>query len=413
MSLIYKVSSRDRINPNHPLHVNNFYPPLNRHHFKTTKNRQDLILYLAHIHASAVKSKVPLGFCEIPMRLTALREWVYDYEIAFDHFFSVRRLGYNLGEKFEISTVIPKYLNEKAVVEKAIELEYIPPALPDDGVVSKVYVQKQNRLKILTDLAKKKRLDLLAPVKWLLDQKSNEINFYFRPAGKLKLRDTSTWPIQAIETWPSWLREDMFGGGIDIESAYTQYLIEKIREGNKDNPRIVNLLYPEIVRSIEDKTNWRKELCVDTLGLEYTDENVSIVKKICMSLANGSRISPAILTGTTAFSVTKDIIIQKTDDISVTNLTKIGNRLNKISTQYANARKTVCLLEMGLNPNRANQKMVFKTYFEWERLARYKIWNAVDRHGIMVHDGIDGIPSEYTEDMSKLIESLDLRITAN
>ena len=375
------------------------------------QNRQDLILYLANIHASAVKSKIPLGFCEIPMSLTKLRQWVYDYEIAFNHFFTVRRLGYNLGEKFEVSTVIPKPIANAFLAEKAIELEYVPPPLPHDGVVSKVFVQRQNAAKILDTLAKKKRLDLLAPVKWLLSLPSTEVNFYFLPAGKLKLRDTSVWPIQAIETWPAWLREDMFGGGIDIESAYTQYLIESLRAANVERPHLVNLLFPEIVRSLEDKAQWRRELCVDVLGLEFSEENISIVKKICMSLANGSKISPAILTGNTAFSVTKDIIIQNTDDISPTNLNRIGERLNKIATQFASARKLVCLHEMRLNPNRQNQKLVFKTYFEWERLARYKIWNAIGRHGIMVHDGIDGVPEEQMQDMQQLIKNLDIKIT--
>lgn len=408
---IYKVSSKERINPNHPLHVNNFYPPLNRFHFKTNQCRQDLILYLAHIHANALKSKIPLGFCEIQMSLTKLREWVYDYEIAFDRFFTVRRRGYNFGELHEISTVIPKYLDQPETITKAIELKYIVPPLPDDGVVSKVYVQKQNREKILEKLALKQRLDLLAPVKWLLDNPSSEINFYFAPAGKLKLRDTSLWPIPAIETWPSWLREDLFGGGIDIESAYTQYLIESLKEGYKETPKLVELLYSELLSSLNDKAEWRKDICVNVLGLEHTEENIGVVKKICMSLANGSKISPAILIGNTAFSVTKDIIIEKTDNISSSNLIKIGERLNKISKQYQNARKMVCLFEMKMNPSRKNQKKVFATYFEWEREARYKIWEAVNRHGIMVHDGIDGVPEEYMSDLPSLMREVNVRLT--
>ena len=63
-------------------------------------------------------------------------------------------------------------------------------------------------------------------------------------------------------------------------------------------------------------------------------------------------------------------------------------------------------------PNRKNVKAVFGEYFSWERQARYVLWEACGRHGIMVHDGLDGIPHEYLDQISVLIETLDLRLTA-
>jgi hypothetical protein len=377
------------------------------------QDRQDLILYLAKIHSAAVKSGQPLGFCRIPMRLMTLRDWVYDYKRVFDHFFQVVQTGYNLRDKHEISIVIPRRLEIDDVFGPIAKrkLVYVPPPLPTDGVVSKVYVQQEKKDEILARLAVSGRLDLHAPVEWLLNMPSNEVNFYFAPSGKLQLRDTSTWPVVAIETWPSWLREALFGAGIDIESAYTQFLIEHVRDAYADSPALLNTLFPDLLRSLEDKAEWRREICCDILGLEHNEENIAIVKKICMSLANGSRISPAIMVGGASYSVTRDIIIEKTQNITPSNLARIGARLSKISKQYIQARKVVCTMEMGFKPTRLNQKKVFSSYFQWEREARYLIWEAVGRHGIMVHDGIDGIPSEYLRDIPSLVKSLNIRLS--
>lgn len=345
------------------------------------------------------------------MRLMTLKDWVYDYKVVFDHFFEIAQLGYNLGENaHEISIVTPRHLPQQKEVHKH-KLVYVPPPLPADGVVSKAFVRKERREAILYRLATSGRLDLHAPVEWLLTQPSSEFNFYFSPSGRLQLRDTSTWPIAAIETWPSWLREDLFGPGIDIESAYTQFLIEHVREAYVGRESTMKLLFPDLLRSLEDKTQFRKELCSDVLGLEWNDTNVGVVKKICMSLANGSRISPGILLSGTGFSMTRDIILAEAEDTSATHLIHIGERLATISKQYVSARKLVCNLEMKMSPSRANQKKVFASYFEWERDARYQIWNAVGCHGIMVHDGIDGIPEEYLGDIPGLVKSLNLRLT--
>ena len=407
---IYRVSA-GQVPPTDPLHVGHFYPDLERRHRRMMQDRQDLILYLAHIHAAAVQSGKPLGFCRVPMRLMTLRDWVYDYRTVFDHFFTVVQTGFNVGDRHEISIVIPKKLpTEIMKAETERKMTYQPPPLPKDGVVSKVYVRQERREAILEKLAESGRLDLHAPVEWLLTQRSNEINFYFTPAGKLKQRDTSTWPIQAIETWPSWLREELFGQGVDIESAYTQYLIEAVRGVYPGQEEAFRSLFPDLLRSLEDKAAWRRELCCDVLGLEWNDQNLALVKKICMSLANGSRISASILSSNMGFSVTKDIIVETVEDITATNLNRIGLRLEKISRQYASARKLACIA-LGMHPSRKNQKQVFSSYFEWERVARYKIWEAVGRHGIMVHDGIDGIPAEYLTDIPALIKSLNIRIT--
>lgn len=407
MTIIYRVKSPTQLHHSDPLHVGRFYPNSLRSHKRTMDDRQDLILYLANMHAAAVKSGYPLGFCRIPMRLMNLRDWVYDYKTVFDHFFEIVEKGYSFADKFEVSVIVPKKLEEPIARRKLV---YEPPPKPDvETVNSHVTVQQHLREQILERLIASGRLDLHAPVEWILSQSS--IDFYFARSGKLQLRDTSVWPVCAIENWPSWLRESLFGPGIDIESAYTQFLIGHIRNAYVDRPHMVEMMFPDLIRSLEDKKEWRHEICTSVLGLVHTEENISLVKKICMSLANGSRISPGILIGGGGISITRDIIIQEVANTSVTNLTKIGERLSAISRQYAQARKLVCNLELGFSTSRANQKLVFSSYFQWEREARYKIWEKIGRHGIMVHDGIDGVPSQYLQDIPQLVKSLNIRLT--
>lgn len=404
-----------------PLHVGNFYRK-ERTHRDSMQDRQDLILYLAKLHAHASMKGRPRAFNRVQLRLTSLRDWVYDYRPALDYFFEVQQLGYNLGDdNNELTTLIPRDLGLHTYVQtNDFQLEYEPPERPTDGIVSKVYVHRdytydkpghaaRSKPGVIDRLMDENRFDLIEPVKWIL--KHEELNFYFKPAGKLQQRDTSVWPVAGIETWPSWLREALFGPGIDIDSAYTQYLMQHLRLVYADRPSMVLTLYPDLIQLIENKQAWRKNLCENVLGLEWNDENLSLVKTVCMSLANGSRISPAIMTDGRAFSVTAGIIVQAHDTITTADLERIGQKLQYVSKQYSNAKKAICSMELGLNPSVKNQKRVFASYFEWERVARYLIWEAVDRHGIMVHDGIDGVPQQYLNNLHLIIQQVGVRVT--
>lgn len=371
------------------------------------QDRQDLILYLANLHSIAVEAGKPFGFRQVPIRLMALKEWVYDYHVALDYFFEVTQLGYNVESKHELSVVVPKKL-EPAPLWKLPALSYLPPLVPHGEVSSTVTVQQHRKEEVLARLVTAGLLELHAPVNWLYDQEG-EVKFYFKPAGKLKLRDTSTWPIAAIETWPAWLRRELFGPGIDIESAYTQFLLEHVREAYVGDLHLPRLLFPDLYRSLEDKQAWRQEICNEVLNLERTDDNIALVKKICMSLANGSRMSSAIMLR--GVSSTRELILKRVTDTTDSNLARIGESLARIAKQYSTARKVVCAQEMRLNPTKVNQKQVFLSYFEWERKARYKIWEEVGRRGIMVHDGIDGVPPEHLQEVPALIKKLNLRLT--
>lgn len=411
MTVLYRVAGGN-VHHSDPLHVGNFFPDKLRHHRDVMQRRQDMILYLANLHASAIGSGMPLGMIHIPMRLMSLRDWCQDYRVVLDAFFEVEQLGYNLGDgTFEISTLVPKSVTngKRAASKAATELKYVLPERPETGSISKVYVQQQNKTEILKRLANTSRLDLKAPVEWLLDQ--SEVNFHFERSGRLQQRDTSTWPVKGVETWPSWLREMLFGEGVDIDSAYTQFLVSNLRRAYVGREGLLNMIYPDLLRMLDDKKTWRSTLCTETLKIEPTEENIGVVKRLCMSLANGSRISPAILLGNRSFSVTADIILASTDDVSPTHLIAVGKRLQDIASQFVMARKTLCLHMLNARATRANQKKVFSSYFEWEREARYGIWEACDRHGVMVHDGIDGIPEEYLNRMPQIMDDLNIRLT--
>lgn len=406
MSVVYRLHTKKQLSIKDPLHVEHFYGGKLRVRRKSLEDRQQLIFYLAKLHAEA--SRKPKGFAGVKVSLTSLRNWVYDYRCALDHFFDVQQLGFNVLDEAKLSTLIPKSLVCNVEEVKKLKLEYLPGPRPE-GTMSKVYIQQQNAAQILSRLESCDRLDLKEPVEWLLKQV--EVNFIFQRCGKLKQRDTSVWPVAAVETWPSWLREQLFGPGIDIESAYTQYLVGKLRAAYADNPANVKRFYPDLVKAIDDKNEWRRELCVEVLGLEHTDENLSVVKSICMSLANGSRISAAILQGSSRFSSTANLIKTACSGASEERLKQVGKRLDFIAKQYIDAKKAVCNHALKMNPTRKNQKLVFINYFTWERDARYLLWEAVDRHGIMVHDGIDGIPERYMTDLPALIEKTGLKVS--
>lgn len=410
MSAIYRVRTSRAISPADPLHVSRFYTEKTRIHRKRQQDRQDLILFLAHLHSHSMKNANCRAFFPVKLRLVALRDWVYDYRQALDYFFDVQQLGYNIAnDDRQISLLVPKKI-ENTVSQQTSELDLqFEPGERLDGVISKVYISKANEEEVIEQLYSEGRVDLIAPVKWLLKQ--DEVNFIFQPAGKLKQRDTSVWPIAAIETWPSWLREKLFGASIDIDSAYTQYLMSHISEIYDSKKPLIKILYPDLIELIEDKQRWRKDLCENVLGLQWNDEGISVVKKVCMSLANGSRISPAIMSGGNSFSVTAQLIIQASSDVSQSRLESIGSRLQTISRQYSRAKKAVCAANLKLNPSIRNQKQVFSNYFEWERGARYLIWNEIDRHGIMMHDGIDGVPEQYIQQLPDIINRIGIKLT--
>lgn len=418
MTSPYRLSTRESISSSHPLHWTQFWPDLQRVHRGKIEARQDLVLWLANLYHGAIRSGKPFGFCTIQIRLMDLRDWVRDYKPALEHFFETKQLGFRFNDQHqELTTLMPKRLStrELGVLQIAVEgLTFKPPELPnDDAVVSKVYLQAGLNKKLLVQRCLATgRPELIPALTWLLAQGQTELNFYFKPSGKLKQRDTSVWPIPAIELWPSWLRKILFGAGIDLDSAYVQFLMHHLKSAFKNREPLMEVLFPDILRLLHDKEVFREELCIKVLQKPYDEYHRGVIKQVIMSLANGSRISPAVLTSGNGFSLVADIINEAAPNATLSDLTVIGNRLKRISDQFNSARKYACLDLLKKAPNRKNVKEVFSGYFTWERKARYALWEAVGRHGIMVHDGLDGVPAAYLNRVPELIETLGLQLTA-
>jgi hypothetical protein len=352
----------------------------------------------------------------VQVQLTELREWVRDYRPALDYFFHVETLGYHLNdEKREITTLVPKLLKpeELSLIDTVVaEMKYQVPALPDISTISKVYLRPNLDVDdLITRTLAGGRPELIPPLRWLLKQ-GTELNFHFIPSGKLKQRDTSIWPISGIETWPSWLRAELFGPGIDLDSAYIQFLMQPLRQAFQNKLHLLPTLFPDLIRLLDDKEAFREELCTQVLQKPYNDRYRSLIKQVLMSIANGSKVSAALLTNGSEFSQTAKLINETAPDATISELIDIGNRLQRIADQFASAKRHACVELLRRTPNRANVKAVFSSYFAWERKARYALWEAVDRHGIMVHDGLDGVPQKYLERLPELIETLGLRLTA-
>lgn len=416
MSRPYHLSPRAPLAPTHPLHWSRFWPDKQRHHRGPNEARQDLVLWLANLYYGAVRCGKPVGFCTVEVELTKLREMVRDYRPALEYFFEVKQLGFHIDvEKRELTTLVPKRLEAKdlALVDQTAEdLRYVPPDRPEGATISKVYLQPGlNRKTLVERTLAAGRPELVPQLHWLLSQ-VRELNFHFMPSGKLKQRDTSVWPISGIETWPSWLREELFGPGIDLDSAYVQFLLQHVRESYIEQPQMVQLTYPDLVRLLDDKEAFRQELCEQVLQRPYTPRWRALIKQVIMSIANGSKISAGLLTSSSKYSQTAVIINDAAPEATTSELMAIGNRLNRIAEQFASARKRACLHALKKIPNRENVRAVFGEYFVWERQARYALWDAVGRHGIMVHDGIDGIPAEHLTRLPELIETLGLRLTS-
>jgi hypothetical protein len=386
-------------------------------HRTRVEARQDLVLWLANLYHGAIHCGKPLGFCSIQVRLMDLREWVRDYKPALDHFFEVKQLGFHFDEdNTELTTLVPRKLPPEElniVGETAESLRYEPPVVPVHSVISKVYLSPGlDHKSLVARVLVHGRPELVPQLNWLLKQGQTELNFHFQPSGKLKQRDTSVWPIAAIETWPSWLREELFGPGIDLDSAYVQFLMHHLKVVFKGRDTLMQTLFPDLIRLLEDKENFRKELCTQVLQRPYNEKYRSLIKQVVMSLANGSKISPALLTNGGGFSLTAELIVDAAPDATISDLTAIGERLKRIADQFASARRYACMDLLKKSPTRKNVKQVFSGYFSWERKARYALWEEVGRHGIMVHDGLDGVPKDQLARLPELIKSLDLKLTA-
>lgn len=394
-----------------PLYVGHFFE-LDKMWWRKRRQRQELIFSIAITWYRLINRQVRApGMIEAELMMTRLTNQVRDARSIIEKFFTITRLGFNLGDGVTHSPTVvrPNKLPQSYIdsIERHLhKIVFSPGPQPTAKhlVQSSVSVRLDKKAAIKSRLKLEEREDLLPMVHWLLEQ-TEPIPFYYRPAGRLQARDTSIWPIRAIETWPGWLRFDLFGATVDIENAFCQFILSHLEKKHADNPKILQLKYPDIINAAYHKQTFRNDLCRDVLRLPPHEENVGVIKKLVMALANGSNATAGMMTSDSR-SQAVHIVKKYSPDLLPTELIFAGNRLSHIATQFRNAKRELCLY-FGWKPTRENMKRVFQEYFAWEREARYKIWDATGKTGLMLHDGIDGIITDLGAD--ELIEMINSR----
>jgi hypothetical protein len=377
------------------------------------KARQTMILGIAAAwHKSISKQKGGYGFIEEEVYLTALTSQVSDIKPVFEKFFHIKEVGYNFNNGLKSSTkCTPKKLPDAIVheIDRILnQVTYYPGVEPTDTklTITRTQIAKGKTAFIRQRLVDEDREDLLPMVNWLLKQES-PLKFYYKPSGRLQARDTSVWPIKCVEQWPGWLRAELFGTVVDIDTSYCQYLMSHMEQKHRERPELLTMKFPDIMRLLTDKRNFRNELVEKYLRLPLEDDSVKIVKNVLMALANGSNCSRNLMISDSAQSQVVRIIRENCPHLSMNELAEVGERLQKIVNQFRNAKRAICVLRYG-KPTRQNMKRVFEDYFMWERTARHKIHGVVGQTGLMLHDGIDGVISDLD---SNALEDLILKET--
>jgi len=413
MLFFHTVESDVEIRRDNPLYVGHFFD-LQGMWWTNRKKRQKMIISVAFAWYKLVKKqfKTP-GMINEELMMTGLTREVRDAKQIIEHFFTITRVGFNLkdGVNHSPTLVTPKRLPWKyaeAIEEICTRITFNPGLPPTNKnlIQTNVIVRKESEALIRVRVKQEERNELIPALDWLFKQEG-PITFYYRPAGKLQARDTSVWPIKAIETWPGWLRTELFGATIDIENAFCQFLLDHLERKHIDNMDLLRLKYPDLLRAAYDKQKFREELCLEILHRPPTDDNISVVKKLIMALANGSNASPQLMVTEGRIPEAVQIVKQAAPDATPTQLMRSGERLQAIAKQFRSAKRELCILLLNSKPTREAQKQIFQLYFQWEREARYKIWEAVGNSGLMIHDALDGIITNLNE--QELVELVKMK----
>lgn len=396
MLTFYPIDIDRPLDRTNPLYVGNFFS-LRGMWWSKRKQRQGLIISIAFAwYRLSKKNPNAPGFIQEETFITGLTKQVHDARVILDHFFTVSRIGFNFGEDNKSPSIIsPKRLNKK--MAKAVEgilhdVAFDPgnPPPSEKYTRSSVIIQQINKSFILSELTRLGRDELVPPVTWLLKQE-NPISFFFEPAGNLQARDKSVWPIKSVELWPGWLRKQLFGTVVDLENAYLQFVMTHLEEKYKSKPQNLMLKYPDLVRADKDKKTFREDICVNVLKLPLNDDNITIVKRLIMALANGSTISPLTLTNGSSRTDAVRLIHASCPHLLASDLIYAGKRLGSITKQFMRAKRALCIHILNDKPSRANVRKIYQMYFAWERKSRYAIWEMTNMTGLALHDGLDGI----------------------
>ena len=417
MIFFQKIDLKEMPTREDPLYVGHFFN-LERMWWRKRRQRQEMIFSIALAWARMVKKHPGApGMFSGELFLGSLTKQVGDARVILEHFFNITRLGFNFGEGNATSPTVvsPKKLPKKYFdsIDKFLnKVIYNPGTEPTQSSLVKTLVNLQPILfnTVKMKLIAEDREDLIPQIEWLLQQ-GRTVNFYYRPAGKLQARDTSVWPIRAVESWPSWLRTDIFGNSVDIENAFCQFLMTKLEEKHIHNKKHIEVLYPDLMKASYHKKEFREYICQELLQLPSSKDNINVVKKLMMSLSNGSNISSGIL-HSECRSDASQIIKAAAPHLTFEQTSFAGDKLRNIARQFRRAKRELCFSLFKQPPTRTNQKKIFAEYFKWEREARYKIWNIVGQSGLHLHDGIEGLIFNSNENLvDKIYNETRIRVT--
>lgn len=404
MLIFHPVTVETELKNDNPLHVGKFFS-LRKMWWSKRKQRQGLILSIALGWMKCTKQNtLQPGFVYEETLLTALSSQVKDARVILEKFFTITQVGYNFNNGLKSATQIsPRKLSPKmigAIWEIIDEVKFAPGPSPtsEEYVYSPVTIQKNNAYAIRTKLKITDRQDLLPAVNWILEHPEEELTFVYERAGSLGARDKSIWPIRSIEMWPGWLRTMLFGRVVDIENAYCQFIISHLKTKYADNKVSFGMKYCQVIRLDADKTNFRNEICTQWLKLEPTKANIGVVKKLIMSLANGSNISPQLLAANSGRSEAVRIVMESAPHLTTQEMMDAGKKLSRIAKQFRYAKKDLCFHLLNAKPNKKNQRDFFRMYLDWERECRYRIWHEIGKSGLMLHDGLDGVVHDLSDE---------------
>ena len=239
---------------------------------------------------------------------------------------------------------------------------------------SNVYYNPDSKL--IDDLLIADALDLVQIVEWM---KSNpQTPMIFVPSGELKLRHTSRWPIRNIEGWPSWVRQRIFKSFVDIKSAYLQFIVNALET---EIGMMLDRYFPNILNLWYDQNSIIAEIA-SVLNVDQ-DIHRKKIKSIIMSLAMGSAVSTKMILNAPKRSSICSSVVEICPFITESQANELTSILKPLMTEFKSARG-ICDISM-------------PTYFSWEHEKRMILWEYCSRTGVMMHDGLDGIPDEMVD----------------
>lgn len=418
------------ITPDHPLHYSKFFQQ--KIHKKRVKSCQNMILFLARLHANNVDFVGPRGFNNFEISTTRLRSHCYDYRQVFDYFFHVVERGYNCHDEEHLSLTIatPKPVFNPFSIKNTEPLHapaFEPNEYPTEAFRKTRVVIHPAAEQSLAAIPASKVAPYFDQIQWLLKQQV--IEFHWAASGRLQARETSVWPIRSIETWPKSIRAAVFGPGVDIAAAYMQFIVS---EANAYSNTDDNWRWPDLGMMVKDRTTWRERCLHDIYGVDASTDNVARLKSIIMCLSNGGRVidlsnEAAMQYSGVSYGV-RELLAANFDAAEIDKRAeKIQHHLKHLSLQFKAARQIVAngkIEEHGVffenmmqQPAKARKRWadreVFRGYFEWEKNARHKILDLCDNTGIMVHDGIDGVPANIIDGLDRLSKDAGILVTAS